>query len=220
MIARRRAHVVSSIQRVRATRALVALALALVSGCSRAAGPRYGVDPASSSYPETYALLARSPPSSASGPAGGSAYTGTGLASGSGTGSGTGSQSHYSSRPSKFGPPPPSYPAQDVEEAERHEDGGPVPYLQRSASGRLPPAYRQSWDVDADADVNVDVGGGPIEEFGEGIGGAGAGAGPGAVSELGSVQGSSVAGAGHFSPVSPPPPLPRDVKVRPAAEHL
>ncbi|EIW59608.1 uncharacterized protein TRAVEDRAFT_147693 [Trametes versicolor FP-101664 SS1] len=30
---------------------------------------------------------------------------------------------------------------------ERHEDGGPVPALQRSVSGRLPPAYRQSWDA-------------------------------------------------------------------------
>ncbi|KAI0775502.1 hypothetical protein BD413DRAFT_276463 [Trametes elegans] len=28
---------------------------------------------------------------------------------------------------------------------ERHEDAGPVPALQRSASGRLPPAYRRSW---------------------------------------------------------------------------
>ncbi|OJT13646.1 hypothetical protein TRAPUB_9835 [Trametes pubescens] len=30
---------------------------------------------------------------------------------------------------------------------ERHEDGGPIPALQRSVSGRLPPAYRQSWDA-------------------------------------------------------------------------
>ncbi|CDO72051.1 hypothetical protein BN946_scf184943.g86 [Trametes cinnabarina] len=30
---------------------------------------------------------------------------------------------------------------------ERHEDGGPVPALQRSASGRLPPAYRHSWEA-------------------------------------------------------------------------
>ncbi|KAI0823202.1 hypothetical protein BC628DRAFT_1325508 [Trametes gibbosa] len=35
---------------------------------------------------------------------------------------------------------------QSLADAERHEDGGPVPALQRSASGRLPPAYRQSWD--------------------------------------------------------------------------
>lgn len=33
------------------------------------------------------------------------------------------------------------------EDVDRHEDGGPVPFLQRSASGRLPPAYRESWDA-------------------------------------------------------------------------
>ncbi|KAI0364084.1 hypothetical protein BV20DRAFT_956960 [Pilatotrama ljubarskyi] len=31
---------------------------------------------------------------------------------------------------------------------DRHEDAGPVPALQRSASGRLPPAYRHSWDAE------------------------------------------------------------------------
>ncbi|KAI0351453.1 hypothetical protein OH77DRAFT_939571 [Trametes cingulata] len=33
-------------------------------------------------------------------------------------------------------------------DGERHEDAGPVPALQRSASGRLPPAYRHSWEAD------------------------------------------------------------------------
>ena len=41
------------------------------------------------------------------------------------------------------------YPGSPTSEAdtERHEDAGPVPFLQRSTSGRLPPAYR-SWDTD------------------------------------------------------------------------
>ncbi|KAI9064693.1 hypothetical protein FKP32DRAFT_1757273 [Trametes sanguinea] len=31
-------------------------------------------------------------------------------------------------------------------ESDRHDDAGPLPMLERSASGRLPPAYRSSWE--------------------------------------------------------------------------
>ena len=41
----------------------------------------------------------------------------------------------------------------------RHEDGGPVPELVRSASGRLPPAYR-SWERRPGTDVSGSVSGG------------------------------------------------------------
>ncbi|OSD02466.1 hypothetical protein PYCCODRAFT_1445134 [Trametes coccinea BRFM310] len=37
-------------------------------------------------------------------------------------------------------------PSHDAREPDRHEDAGPIPALQRSASGRLPPAYR-SWEA-------------------------------------------------------------------------
>ncbi|KDQ49994.1 hypothetical protein JAAARDRAFT_63400 [Jaapia argillacea MUCL 33604] len=40
-----------------------------------------------------------------------------------------------------------SSPAPTTEAAERHEDGGPVPQLARSNSGRLPPAYQPAWDA-------------------------------------------------------------------------
>ncbi|KAI9064695.1 hypothetical protein FKP32DRAFT_1713824 [Trametes sanguinea] len=38
-------------------------------------------------------------------------------------------------------------PSHDAREPDRHEDAGPMPALQRSASGRLPPAYRRSWEA-------------------------------------------------------------------------
>ncbi|KAI0643035.1 hypothetical protein C8Q79DRAFT_1002797 [Trametes meyenii] len=48
---------------------------------------------------------------------------------------------------------------------ERHEDAGPIPALQRSASGRLPPAYRHSWE--ADSPIHNVPGYSPPEEGGE-----------------------------------------------------
>ena len=52
--------------------------------------------------------------------------------------------------------------------SERHADGGPVPSLQRSASGRLPPAYR-SWEAGAPEE------GGAASEVGTSHGGSSAG---------------------------------------------
>ena len=42
-------------------------------------------------------------------------------------------------------------------DAERHEDAGPVPALQRSVSGRLPPAYRRSWETSEAPGSDLDV---------------------------------------------------------------
>ncbi|KAI9064694.1 hypothetical protein FKP32DRAFT_577122 [Trametes sanguinea] len=49
--------------------------------------------------------------------------------------------------PQPASPTSPQHPTETLQEVDRHEDGGPLPALQRSASGRLPPVYRRSWDV-------------------------------------------------------------------------
>ncbi|KAH9846431.1 hypothetical protein C2E23DRAFT_949568 [Lenzites betulinus] len=68
-------------------------------------------------------------------------------------------------------------------DGERHEDGGPAAALQRSASGRLPPAYRRSWDGGPDpAQVAL-----PPSEVG-----SGSGMGSPSVSGSGSGGGSTV----------------------------
>ncbi|KAI0629857.1 hypothetical protein C8Q77DRAFT_1138999 [Trametes polyzona] len=61
-----------------------------------------------------------------------------------------------------------------ADEPQRHADGGPLPALQRSASGRLPPAYRQSWDPSDTPPFDVP---GYGEEPGESEVGAGTAAG-------------------------------------------
>ena len=98
------------------------------------AASRYGADdPSDPHLPETYALLTRSAPSA----------PGTAHGPASDAGSGT----HYSGYPASTAPPTSLGPGSPSNEfsLERHEDAGPVPFLQRSASGRLPPAYR-SWE--------------------------------------------------------------------------
>ncbi|TBU39129.1 hypothetical protein BD309DRAFT_970393 [Dichomitus squalens] len=95
---------------------------------------RYGRTSDLAEESESIALLPRSGPQSS--------------ASGSGAGSGLmlagGSAATTSSKFAGVDGYPQSPPALD-EEGERHADAGPVPQLQRSASGRLPPAYR-SWE--------------------------------------------------------------------------
>ncbi|KAI0683053.1 hypothetical protein C8Q76DRAFT_762999 [Earliella scabrosa] len=107
----------------------------------------YGAPSESSADPESHALLPRGPTSAGStsefGPSG---------------------SSSASTRPSKFRAPPSygGYPLSSPEpeselDADRHEDAGPAPHLQRSASGRLPPAYRRSWDATDAAPPLVEV---------------------------------------------------------------
>ncbi|KAI0671073.1 hypothetical protein C8Q78DRAFT_1069744 [Trametes maxima] len=88
----------------------------------------------------------------------------------------------------------------DAREEERHEDAGPVPALQRSASGRLPPAYRHSWE--ADSPIHNVPGYSPPEEGAEvpPIPGPGSVVGGGSGSASGGGGGSVVAEA--WSPVS------------------
>ena len=110
-----------------------------------------------------------------------------------------------SSQPSKFAGRegiPPSVFAHDDED-ERHQDGGPVTFLQRSASGRLPPAY-QSWDEEPN-DMSV-VGEQSQPESG-------------AASSVGAIPSGEPSAAGSSEPalLPPPPPpeqrqYPRDVK--------
>ncbi|KAI8971135.1 hypothetical protein BD414DRAFT_426655 [Trametes punicea] len=48
----------------------------------------------------------------------------------------------------------------------RHEDAGPLPVLQRSASGRLPPAYRHSWEASDPPALDVPQYDHPLEQEG------------------------------------------------------
>ncbi|OSD02465.1 hypothetical protein PYCCODRAFT_405342 [Trametes coccinea BRFM310] len=56
-------------------------------------------------------------------------------------------RSPLAKHPHHASPTSPLRPTTAEHEADHHEDGGPLPALQRSASGRLPPVYRRSWDV-------------------------------------------------------------------------
>ncbi|KAI1789404.1 hypothetical protein LXA43DRAFT_893016 [Ganoderma leucocontextum] len=147
-----------------------------------------------SGEPESIALLPRGSPGSTFGASAiGSGSTGT-------TAIVSASVTTGSARPSKFsgrnGHPPPSFPFD--EDKDRHKDGGPVPFLHRSASGRLPPAY-QSWD-DEPSDV--------VSAMSHSQSGT--------ASSIGAVP-SGASAAGYSEPVQPPPPpeqrqYPRDVK--------
>ncbi|KAI0754640.1 hypothetical protein C8Q80DRAFT_1266231 [Daedaleopsis nitida] len=178
---------------------------------TNAHSPRYDSDPFAAPTSETYALLPRGlPPSSdASGPS--AIDTASGMYPGPGSpGSWVGS-----ARPSRFAPPS-SFASQTID-GERHEDGGPAVHLQRSASGRLPPAYRDEWE-------GSDAGPAPLGSPGSGEGrsgygfGGGYGAGYGQAGSTygdgtGSQVGSSVAGGNEVPTSTLRPAYPRDVKV-------
>ncbi len=111
-----------------------------------------------------------------------------------------------SARPSKLsgrdGVPPSAFAFDD--ESERHQDGGPATFLQRSASGRLPPAYK-SWDEESNDMSSV----ASHSQFHFQSGAASGG---------GAIPSGASSAAGSLEPVPPPPPppeqrqYPRDVK--------
>ena len=109
-----------------------------------------------------------------------------------------GSSTGFSKQPSAWSNPGLPSGSGSGDDGERHEDGGPVPSLQRSNSGRLPPAYRASWDAQdpppPHPDVAMSVGG-----YGSDVG-----EGPSAPPQVGSPGGLMSPGVSQY---------PRDVKL-------